>query len=388
MVKPLALLLAIFILSFPAPVLAAEPTGGKIDGQIVNGTADGSSVAEQEIFLITYLDGVEENKETTKSSAGGQFVFDDLSSGPGYNYEVMLTYQQVEYYSEKLNFDEGETVKSVEITVYDATTSDESIRIDAAHTIISFGEDALKVMDYFMFVNDTDRAYIGLKEVNPEGDRETLRFSLPAEVFGLGLGFGLMECCVVDSAEGFSDTMAVLPGVKEVTYTYGINYDSGAYVFSRKINYPTSSYEFLVQGENTRVASDLLIVEDPLNIEGARYNYLTSGELLPGDTLIVQLSDLPESTNQGAIIWMLAAVILLGLGFSFAYLVKKRKFQPVSREDSPEEVRQRFLIQLAQLDDDFESGEIAEEDYRKLRAEGKIHLVELMQRAKDEKGGR
>ncbi|MFC1954643.1 hypothetical protein ACFLVZ_02330 [Chloroflexota bacterium] len=39
------------------------------------------------------------------------------------------------------------------------------------------------------------------------------------------------------------------------------------------------------------------------------------------------------------------------------------------------------------MDDDFESGRIAEEEYNKLRAEGKIHLTELIQKARYEKGG-
>jgi len=56
--------------------------------------------------------------------------------------------------------------------------------------------------------------------------------------------------------------------------------------------------------------------------------------------------------------------------------------------EQTEEVRQRFLIRLAYLDDDFESGTIAEREYKKLRAEVKIHLVELLQKAKDDKGGR
>ena len=50
--------------------------------------------------------------------------------------------------------------------------------------------------------------------------------------------------------------------------------------------------------------------------------------------------------------------------------------------------KQRLLVELTQLDDDFECGKIDEEDYRRLRAVRKAQLVELMQRSKEENGNR
>ena len=125
-----------FILSLSASALAAESDSGTIEGQIINGTTGGSSVANQDITLNTYLNDAEADTTTTKTDAEGHFVFNGLSTESGYSYQAVLTFQEAEYYSEWLIFDEGETTKSAEVTVYDSTTIDEAIEVAMAHTII------------------------------------------------------------------------------------------------------------------------------------------------------------------------------------------------------------------------------------------------------------
>ena len=79
---------------------------------------------------------------------------------------------------------------------------------------------------------------------------------------------------------------------------------------------------------------------------------------------------------------------VLAGGFGFSYLLRKRRLEQVTPEDSLLQGRHKLLVDLARLDDDFESGEITEEVYRRLRAERKAQLVELMQRSKEESDNR
>ena len=46
--------------------------------------------------------------------------------------------------------------------------------------------------------------------------------------------------------------------------------------------------------------------------------------------------------------------------------------------EDPEAQREELLNAIAELDDDFEAGRVAEADYRRQRAELKTELVELM----------
>ncbi len=379
MIKRIALLIMITILSLSASALAAEPGSGMIEGQIVNGTEGGSSVADQEVTLKTYLNDTEVDATTTKTDAAGRFAFDGLSTEPGYNYDVTLTFQEAEYYSGWLSFDEEETTKSAEVTVYDSTTSGEAIKVAVAHTIIYVEADSLWVVEYFLFVNEADRTYIGSKEIAADGTRETVMFSLPEKATEVEYGVGLMECCVYGSEEGFIDTMPILPGGREMVYAYRVNYKSGAYTFSWNVNYPTTRYDLLFQDGGIEVTSDQLAAGEPMDIEGTQFNHLSGSELTPGDVLVVQLSGLPEANNPGAITWVVLALAVLLVGFGFVYRLRKGRPQPVSAEDSLNQTRQRLLIELAQLDDDFESEKIPEEVYRRLRAERKAQLVRLIQ---------
>ena len=65
----------------------------------------------------------------------------------------------------------------------------------------------------------------------------------------------------------------------------------------------------------------------------------------------------------------------------FGYLLRCKKQQPVMRE-SVEQVKQRLIVELAQLDDDFASRRIDEKTYLKQRSVAKARLIELMMQSK------
>ncbi len=380
MIKRIALLVAFFILSLSAPVAADEPGSGIIEGQIVNGTAGGSSVADQDITLNIYLDEAEVDTADTKSDTEGQFMFDGLSTAPGYGYEMVIKFEGADYYSDRLNFDEGETTKSTGVIVYDATTSDGAIKVAMSHMIVYIEEDSLLVKRYYLLVNEVDRTYIG--EANVEKP-VALRFSLPEDATELQSTMGLMDCCIVRNEEGFHDTMPLLPGSKEMAFSYRINQSSGTFEFSQMINYPTDRFDFLVQGEDIEITSDQLVIDEPMDISGTLFNHLSGQGLAAGETLMMRLSGLPHTNTLVGILWVLLVLILIVVGFVFVYLIKRKRPQPVIA-DGVLSQQQRLLAELAQLDDNFEEGGILEDTYRRLRDEKKAELIEIMRRQKEE----
>lgn len=389
MIKRIALLTVIFTLSLSAPALAAEPGNGVIEGQVVNVTEGGSSTAGQEVTLKTFLNENELEPITATTDAEGRFIFSGLSTEPGYSYQATLTFQQADYSGDQVSFGEGETGKFTQVTVYDSTTDSEVVKVMMSHTVIYVEAGALSVIEYFLFVNDSDRTYIGGKEIAADGTREVTRFALPGEATDLQYQLGLMSCCVYGSEGGFVESMPLLPGGKEVAYSYQIAYDSGEYVFSQKMNYPTMSYDFLIQGEATRAESDQLTQAEPINIEGTPFNHLSGEALAPGNTIVARISGLPQPANsQGVTLWVALTLAVLTGGFGFSYMLRKRKPQPVRSGDSPDQRKQKLLVELAQLDDDFEAGKLPEEVYRRLRTGKKSQLVQLMQGSKGERADR
>jgi len=376
--KRIILLFIIFSLILPAPALAAETGNGIIEGTIVNGTDGGSSVAGVEITLKIYQNDNEVSATTTIADAEGNFMFDGLSTEPEYSYEATLKYQQADYTSDWLSFDSGETSKSTGVIVYDSTTSDEAVTVMTSYTVVYVEPERLRVTEYYLFVNEADKTYIGLEKPSAPGIKETLRFYLPEDATALRPEFGLMERCIYGSADGFIDSMPVLPGGKEVVYSYLLDNNSGAYTFSKNINYNIKNYDFLVQGGGITVNSDRLTTGEPINIEGILFTHLSGTDFLPGDTLVTELSGLSETGSQGVLIWVFLALAVLGGAFGLNRFLRGRRHQPVKVKDSHEQKKQRLLAEIAQLDDDFENGKISEEVYRKLRTEKKARLIALM----------
>ncbi len=386
MIKRIALLVIILVLSLATPVWAAEAGSGIIEGRLVNGTAGGSSVADQTITLKAYLNDTEKSSATTKTDTEGRFTFAGLvTTDTNYSYDVTVTFQEADYTSERLSFKAGELSKSTELIVYDSTTSDQAVKVTAAHTIIYVGQGSLEVIEVFSFSNESDRTYIGSGEITATGKRRTLRLPLAATAKMTELQYGgeLMSCCVVPDKESFWDTMPVLPGSKQVVYSYQVSYSGGEYTYSRGAYSPTASYNFLVQGESVAVASDQLVTQGPVELEGSQFQNLSGGGFAPDDVLVAQLSGLPKTSNQSAlIIWAALALVVLMGGFGFVYRLKQRQVQPVRQETSARPTKPKLLVELAQLDDSFEAGRISEGAYRKRRAAVKVQMAELMRRSK------
>ncbi len=378
MVKRIILVLAVLILSLGASALAAGAANGVVDGRVVNGTEGSGQVADQDITLKTYRGDTEVASATTRTDAEGNFIFTELVIESDYIYYVTLIFQEAEYDSEKFGFGPGETAESVDMTVYDSTTSDEAISVDWSYTAISVGPGSFQVMEYYLFYNDSDRTYIGSKRDADAETRQTLELLLLDGATGLQLAGDLMECCIQGSDDGFVDSMPVFPGFKDIAYSYSVSFSSGEYTFTRRVNYPTGLYELLVQDVGVKVTSNQLINEMPVDMGGMLFYRLSSEELAVGDVLVITISGLPQTSGQGTIMWVVLVLGMLTFGFGLIYLLRRKRLQPVSPGEHLDQMRQSLLVELARLDDEFEAGKIPEESYRRLRQVKKAQLVEMV----------
>ena len=74
-------LLVLFGLS--AGQTSADGGDGVIEGQLINGTAEGSNGAGQTVTLRVYDEQGQIDEQTTETDADGAFRFDGLATGPG-----------------------------------------------------------------------------------------------------------------------------------------------------------------------------------------------------------------------------------------------------------------------------------------------------------------
>lgn len=387
MIKRAFILAFLALLLVVSPVLAQEGVKGTIKGQLVNKTKGGGTVAGQEVSLKTLRSNNEVSSSPTKTDTKGGFVFSDLNTESIYSYKITIKYQEADYESDVVKFAAGETSKSLELTVFDSTTSPADITVSQAHTVVLAGKGELEVVEYFVFSNRGDKTYVGFKDLG-DGRKETLKFSLPRGATELQYGQGLMECCVVPVDGGFVDTMAFIAGnTSEVVYSYKIKKPSDNYLLSQTLFSPVANYDLLVQDvDGSRVSSAQLTAQEPVQMGETRFTRLSARDLAAGTAISASLSGLGKSgssvtTQQAAIV-----VVLLISAFGIGFLLLRRRRTP-ALANAPaggggRGEKESLLMEMAQLDDNFEAGKIPQERYRRLRAQKKARLAELLRRSK------
>lgn len=381
--KRVALLFVTVLLCLPTAVLAAEEGAGVIEGQLLNGTEGGGSTAAQTVTLTTYLNDKESATASATSDAAGKFVFKGLSISPGHAYEPKVRYQDADYSGGKIILSANETSKIISLKVYDSTTSDAALKVSIAHTIMTPVDGGLQVMEFLVFTNNSNLTYIGFSDAS--GARKTIRLPLPDEATDIQIGGDLQS--LSQDQNGFFDVSPVFPGEKTLLFSYRIANSSNSYTFVRKVDYPMSAYNVLVKGEKAGISADGLTSGGPVDLNGEVYNSLSGGNLARGTTLEVRLTNLSGGGGQNIIVWVLIAVVVLGAAGGFAIMMKKKNIALTVGESSPDEMRRQLLLDIAQMDDDFEAGTLDKETYTKLRAEKKSQLVEFMKDSDAENRG-
>jgi len=375
---------AVFLSLMISATAQAAEAEGTLEGQLVNSTANGSSVSGHDVLLIIYESGVESSTNTTTTDSEGRFVFDSLDTAPEYSYEISLLYQEAQYYSDILTFSGNETTKSLDIKVWDSTDDKGVISIVTAHTIIYTNPNSLQVTEYYLFTNDSDRTYIGSEIPDGAGARKTLSFTLPVGVTDFQALMGLLESNIFGSEEGFIDTLAMVPGMREVSFQYGVVTESGDFTIPQQLSFPIVSYDLIVQGGDVGVEVSQLAAEPQMDIEGTLYSHLTGSNLPAGEVLRIELSGLPQpsaAADENTLLWVIFALILVGGASGLFYAMKKKGVKTVSSEADAPTQQDELLASLAELDNTFENGDITEESYRKQRDSTKAQLLKLMKKA-------
>jgi len=370
----------------------AATGNGSIQGQVINMTPEGGPVGEITVTLHTYMDNAETATATAITDSEGRFEFTSLDTESDYQYDLGLIYQEAEYYSDLLQFEAGETTKSIEMNVYNATTSDEAITAHAWHITIFVEQDSLWVMEDFILANWGDETYIG-----PAVDdgREAIRFSLPEGAREIELTYGFPSCCTRISDHSITSSRAFPPGSSELGFSYRLAYSPPAYLLSRVIDYYTDTLTLHAEDTgNLRLTIEQLRDTEPVVIEdGTHFLQFVGEDLAAGSGLTISISTSPNPTPspsissprdyQSAFKWVGVAFATIAVGFCLGYPTYKRRLagQGIALSE-----REALLQEMAQLDDDFEAGRLSAEEYNKLRSQKKARLIVIDQRwRKDER---
>lgn len=390
-----SLSLAVLLCSVVTTESTFAAEDGVISGTVTNGTEDGNSLEGLEVTLWTssMSDGntTSDTIPVTINDEGlAEFEFGSLSAQEGFVYSVTVKYEDVDYATDWVQFAADETQKEVQLTVYETTTSDVDLVLHATQVIIPISETTFNVEEQYYFNNSGDLTYIG---TDVDGTSQTLQFSLPEDIGINSIQYdnGLTTHSIVETSDGFADTLPIKPGMKSVFITYTIRYTSDSYDFSRTFKYDTNAVSIFVQDVADKdikaSGSSLLEEQSPTSLQDTPFLSLGALNVPANTSLDVTISGLSESGGLSTVYWILLAVGIAAIaGTTTGVILKRRRTVPQgnpptqkmsSHEQYPGE-KDKLLQELANLDDQFEAGEISQEEYEILRDKKKTRIMELV----------
>ncbi len=359
---------------------ASKPEGGVIKGQVMNET-DEDVPEEMELTLTSYLGDRAMEERKSKTDDKGQFEFSNLPWDRSYT--ISLNYKGAEYTTDKMVFYPEENTKTLELPIYEPTESNQHISVNADHMIIQLSEGQISIAEIVVFHNGSKQIYIGSETEN--GVRETLRFDLPEGAENIQFMDGLAPESVIRTEGGFVDTTSFGPGIRRVIYAYQLPFKSSKNMIEKRIIYPTGGFVLLVSDTGVDIKVDGLGGSERVNINNERFIRWTGSGLQPGSEIKIELGQ--SVLSEDFLKWVAFGVVLLlvGVGVLYSFRVKRNPFLPkdaaLNKEDLSRE-REKLILEIAELDDRFEAGEIAEGEYRNIRSDKKKKLVSITERIK------
>ena len=368
--------MATVVLLAGAAAAAAQEPEVVVRGRVVNGTSGGSAVQGQTVIFHQHTPASHADLETLTDRDGG-FTFEGIAFDPEVVYAVSITFQGGLY---GVDIDlSGGSPPPVDITVYDATGSDEVVSAAAVSVLLAEADRASQTVSALEIVRIVNES--GLTYVPGPGPMQLLRFALPPGASDLSVQTDLRGADVFQVDLGFGLSAAVPPGSYEVMFAYRVPYSDAEYSFPKSLRYGAALLRILAPEETVQLAGGDLGTPEDVEIGGRAYRLLSATEVPRGARVSVELTELPlaslnERVSRGfdAVQWELAAPAALG-GFLILLLAVVLWRRATGGETAQgaagapvgEDERGALIRMVADLDERLESGGITDAQHERRR---------------------
>ncbi len=375
-----------------------------LTGTVSNGTAGGTLPESLNLRIrVAALDhnGLPQeihNAETTMA-ADGTYVFDNVPLNPNAIASVQTDYAGITQFSQSLIV--GDVVEgsyNLPFLVYETTTDPVDIKIATSDVYVDAvtSEGASLVLQTFVFTNNSDRIYIGQ-------DNRTLTITLPNDVANASVeDFAGTADRFEQSQEGtrtvFYDSAPVYPGTNDgILATFNKSY-TGSMTLVQAFNYEVEAFSvFVAQDRGLELDSDQFQPTEPRTLNnGVVYNGYIFPTAIPLGTVVQYVvKDGPNtptttSTTSGSsttttdgdnsflqdnrnFILGIGILLVVAGGMYMLYDLQKTRILAGQRPSGPTSrvsirgTREELIAQIAALDEEYEAGNIGDEEYETQR---------------------
>lgn len=243
--------------------------------------------------------------------------------------------------------------------------------------------DVFEVLQLLRFRNSSDRAFIGTdaeqEETQPDAPpqaRRVAKLPLPESAYDISPAGAANAAGLATSGRQLVTTSALMPGETSVAYLFKVKVPRSGWQLRREVYHPTDRTDLLIDKNLVLVAAPGFEFQESRELGEMEYDRWRSGALNPGSVVEADIGFPEGSPNDIWFGFVTVAAVVGALGFGGAIFMRRRRAADkiavlqAAAESSGEEkkpARQDLIDRVAALDEQFESGEIEEQDYRSRR---------------------
>jgi hypothetical protein len=378
-------MLAVLSATASAPVFAA-PTDGTVTGQVLNKTSGGGSTAGTSVMLVAF--GRKEQaplgQQTVQADDSGHYTFSGVDRDPNNVYLTVARYQNVNYPSDTPFQLTDQPTSQSDITVYNATTTDESIQLESLNLLVMGADKGIvQCMEMGALINNSDRTFV---TADPQDQQlaNAIKFALPKGALSVQMQTGFNNQDVIPGVGGIQVTSPIPPGRHQFAMSFQLPYSGSNVDVSMQVPYPTSSYSMYLPDSGISLQASPLQSGGPTQLGGQTYSLYTASNVAKATMIGGQLGGLGGATgiptNQLALISLGVVLFVIGGGVLLfgGRLRQSSAREPARPAAETEQERLELVVRMAALDERFAAGEVSQTDYDAERERGKQRLRQLM----------
>lgn len=354
------------------------PTGavGEVRGTIINRNS-GKVVTESLDVMLHVLDQdfVDLDMKHAQSQPNGTFVFADIPFDSNLQFTVMAVYDGVTYSSDPAPAEMQSKQVAVDVPVYDTTNDLAGVQIDQMHVLFDFAEDGLETKEIYVISSASDHTVKDVYQLESD-QAATLKFPLPDDADYIFFKPDEQDRFVKFNG-GFADTSPILPstGSSQLMVSYLVPYGGEReYDYTAPLN--VAQINFLVPDQaNASLQGSGLTEPEAVTLQnGESYKVYSYFGLNAGQTITISIDGKvatePSKSNntKGSIAGVTAFLGFVIIGVGIWWWRRSENMQNDENDiHSNEVILDGLILEIAQLDEEFEQGNLSAEVHQQRR---------------------
>ncbi len=282
--------------------------GGELTVQVINGTADGAAVADDEVIVQVYESRYLLHTFNGKADVEGKAVFEDIPEGENLAVIARAKHQDMMFSGQPVSLRPAEDGHVAAVTVFDVSNDKSKLSVETHHLIIKARPGVIEVTEYMHLQNSSDKA-VSSSERDNQDRAIVLDIKLPRRFKNLRALSYFEDNALVITKEGFYDIMAVPPGEQHITFSYTLDVTSEILDFAKTISLPTSEFVLFAELGQAKIQGLGRVAEQATRSSGEAMQYYERDNLAPGEEIAFQLTHLDVGSS-GLLIWIVFGVVL------------------------------------------------------------------------------